>query len=171
MDNVKNNSSKNEKNYTESDTKNKETRQRDYNKIIYPHIDNSQQRKTTKYIFCYYANVVDLRRFNDEGFSKFNNQLISFIMKSNYDKLIGPEEVYNSKTRNLRKHFTRTDGELSCFWEYMYINKDQKNTVDKFLIEVLLDNNLFYFKIYLLKTSYILEYKINYLIYFRQDIH
>jgi len=59
-----------------------------FNKIIYPHIDKSQQRKTTKFIFCYYSNLVDLRRFNDEGFNKFNNHLISFIMKSNSDKLI-----------------------------------------------------------------------------------
>jgi len=110
--------------------------ERVFNKIIYPHIDRSQQRKTTKFIFCYYANVVDLRRFNDDGFNKFNNHLISFIMKSNFDKLIGPEEVYNSKTRNLRKHFTRTDGELSCFWEYMYINREQKQNIDKFLLEV-----------------------------------
>lgn len=108
------------------------------NKIIYPHVDRSQQRKTTKFIFCYYANVVDLRRFNDEGFNKFNNHLISFIMKSNSDKLIGPEEVYNSKSRNLRKQFTRTDGELSCFWEYMYINKEQKERTDKFLLEVII---------------------------------
>lgn len=109
---------------------------KNFNKIIYPHVDNSKQRKSTKFIYCYYANVVDLRNVNDSGFTKFSNQLISFIMKSNFDKLIGPEEVYNSKTRNLRKQFTRADGELSCFWEFLYITKEQKDNIDRFLIEV-----------------------------------
>ena len=108
------------------------------NKIIYPHLNNNNfiQKKQNKFIYCYYAHVVDLRNSNDVMYKKFFGDLMSFITKSNSEKLVGPEEIFSSKTAAIKNTFKRNSGEISCFWEFQYLNGNQKASLDKFLIEV-----------------------------------
>ena len=106
------------------------------NKLIYPHVNDFKQKKSTSFIFCYHAHVVDYRNLNDLRFSRFLKELLAFITKTDNEKLVGPEEVYNTKTTNIRKNFFRTDGERSCFWEFSYISREHKETIDNYLIDV-----------------------------------
>jgi hypothetical protein len=126
----------NDKNKFQEKQKEKENK-RITNNIIYPHLNNNLiQRKQNKFIYCYYAHVVDLRNSNEPSYKKFFGDLMSFIMKSNSEKLVGPEEIFSSKTASLKNTLNRKSGEVSCFWEFQYLNGTQKSSLDKFLIEV-----------------------------------
>lgn len=104
------------------------------NQIIFPHIDNRNQRKELQYMYCYNIFLLEFRKVQDDDYKEYQKSLIELINSNINSGLVGNEDALGNFKDSVKNQIFRESGGNSAMFNVKIISKEEKNNIDSYLI-------------------------------------